>query len=452
MNRLQKLLARLAELKDQAGALTNAASEDGRDLTDEEARRVDQLLAEAESLKPQIEREERLVALAETTGGGGNRRTLPEPSNSGLQASGRPGTITTPLPTAQQRAQHDFHTLQDFARAVRNHAIGGGVDPRLMNAATTYGSEGVGADGGFAVPPAWREQINSLTFGEDEIMSRCDLMPTESNGVTVPVDEDPAWGSSSGIRVYTRAEHQAFTQSKPALKLWKCDLTTVYAFVPLTDELLSDAPLLQNFLTRKAAEKINFKLNDLIINGIGGTNPLGILNSPSLVTVSKESSQAANTVLAANILKMWARMPARLRGQAVWLINQDVEPQIHQLGLTISNPAGTQLYGGAPMFLPPGGMTEAPSGTLMGRPILPTEACQALSAEGDIILAYLPGYGLPYKSSGLKSDVSMHLYFDTGETAFRWSLRMGGQPWLSSPIARKNGSNTLSHFVTLEAR
>jgi hypothetical protein len=46
----------------------------------------------------------------------------------------------------------------------------------------------------------------------------------------------------------------------------------------------------------------------------------------------------------------------------------------------------------------------------------------------------------------------MHLYFDQGVTAFRWTLRVGGQPWLSTPITRKNGSNTLSHFVTLQAR
>jgi hypothetical protein len=33
------------------------------------------------------------------------------------------------------------------------------MDQRLVqNALTTYGSEGVGADGGFAVPPEWRSR------------------------------------------------------------------------------------------------------------------------------------------------------------------------------------------------------------------------------------------------------------------------------------------------------
>ena len=356
------------------------------------------------------------------------------------------------MQSQQDRNKWGWRDLGEFASAVRNAAVGASVDPRLMNAPTTYGQEAVGADGGFAVPPDWRNTITSLVMGEASLMSMCDAIPTSSNSVTAPVDEDTAWGSSSGVRVYTRAEGAAMTASKPSMKEVTVKLNELYAFVPVTDELLEDGPLLQNLLTTKAAEKIGFKVNDLIINGNGVGQPLGIMSAACKVQVSKESSQAAATVLAANIVKMYARMPAWCRGRAVWLINQDVEPQIHQLGLTISNPAGSQLYGGAPMFIPPGGMTNAPSGSLLGRPIVPTEACQTLGTTGDIIFAYLPGYFLPYKASGIKSDVSMHLYFDSGHTAFRWTFRFCGQPWLSSAIARKNGSNTLSHFVALETR
>jgi hypothetical protein len=46
----------------------------------------------------------------------------------------------------------------------------------------------------------------------------------------------------------------------------------------------------------------------------------------------------------------------------------------------------------------------------------------------------------------------MHLFFDQNVTAFRFVLRMNGQPWLSAAIARKSGSNTLSHFVTCQTR
>ena len=89
------------------------------------------------------------------------------------------------------------------------------------------------------------------------------------------------------------------------------------------------------------------------------------------------------------------------------------------------------------------------------RPVLKlcrAEACQALGTVGDIILADLSNYLAVVKSGGLKTDTSIHLFFDQNATAFRFVFRMNGQPWLSAPIARKNGSNTLSHFVSLDTR
>jgi hypothetical protein len=42
-----------------------------------------------------------------------------------------------------------------------------------------------------------------------------------------------------------------------------------------------------------------------------------------------------------------------------------------------------------PAYLPPGGSRGAPYATLIGRPIIPIEACSALGTEGDIILTDL---------------------------------------------------------------
>lgn len=52
----------------------------------------------------------------------------------------------------------------------------------------------------------------------------------------------------------------------------------------------------------------------------------------------------------------------------------------------------------------------------------------------------------------MKNSISMHLWFDQDLVAFKWTLRVGGQPWLQAPVARKSGGNTLSHFVVLAAR
>jgi HK97 family phage major capsid protein len=290
-----------------------------------------------------------------------------------------------------------------------------------------------------------------MIFDESSLYGMTDLSPTESNSVTLQVDETTPW-ATSGVRVYTRGEAQAMTQSKLALKDHTTKLNEVYAFVPMTDELLEDAPLLSSHLTKKAGQALGFKLSEYVFSGTGVGQPLGILNSPALVTQAAVGSQTADTIHADNIIAMWGRMVASVRGSSVWIVNQDAEAQLMKLGLGVVPATSTTPIGGMPIYLPPGGLSASPYGTLLGRPVVTTELGSALGDVGDIVLAYMPGYFSPYKARGVKSDVSMHLYFDQGVTSFRWTYRMGGQPYLSAPITRKNGSNTLSHFVTLAAR
>ena len=106
----------------------------------------------------------------------------------------------------------------------------------------------------------------------------------------------------------------------------------------------------------------------------------------------------------------------------------------------------------APAYMPPGGMSASPFATLKGRPVIYTEAANALGAVGDITFADLSAYLAVVKSGGLKTDFSIHLWFDQGLSAFRFVLRIGGRPWWNSPMARAKSANTLSPFVALAAR
>jgi HK97 family phage major capsid protein len=171
---------------------------------------------------------------------------------------------------------------------------------------------------------------------------------------------------------------------------------------------------------------------------------LGILNSGCLVSVSAETGQAAATVVYENINKMWARMIASSRPNAVWVINQDVEPQLNQMSIAV----GT---GGVPVYLPAGGAAAAPYATLFGRPVIPIEQCQTVGTVGDIMLCdYTQYYAID--KGGMKRDVSIHVRFVYDESVFRFVYRFDGQPMLGSAITPKNGTNDLSHFVALASR
>jgi len=89
----------------------------------------------------------------------------------------------------------------------------------------------------------------------------------------------------------------------------------------------------------------------------------------------------------------------------------------------------------------------------MGRPVIPHESMETLGDKGDVLLADMSSYMAIRRSGGIRADVSMHLWFDYDMAAFRFTFRVGGQPWWSAPITPRSGSsNTLSPFVTLDER
>lgn len=464
---IEGLKTRLSELQDIATGIQAKADAEKRDLSAAESTELDSVMSEFDQVEADIKRRERIENQASRLSTPGQRQTPAaqpggNPGNTGTpiaqlsNSAQRPGNglQNTVLTTHAERSRMGFNNLGEFALAVRGAKIQpSNMDYRLQNAAlSTSSSEAVGADGGFAVPPEWRAEIMQMVDAEDSMLSDTDVNPISGNNITYPVDETTGHQASGGIQVYWDGESDTITQSKLMLKELDIKLHRITALVPMTEELLEDSPALGAYVTKKVGEKFAFKLTDAIINGTGAGMPLGIMNAPGKISVAKESSQVAATFHADNVVKMMARMPAKSFAKAKWYINQDVIPQIMKAGFAITTASGTAAGAGA-IYLPPNGLAgSSPYGTLFGRPIVVTEACAALGTVGDVVLADMSKYLSVVKTGGIKSDVSIHLWFDQNVSAFRFVMRMNGQPWLSTPIARKNGSNTLSHFVTLDTR
>jgi hypothetical protein len=53
---------------------------------------------------------------------------------------------------------------------------------------------------------------------------------------------------------------------------------------------------------------------------------------------------------------------------------------------------------------------------------------------------------------GVRGDSSTSVRFLYDERAFRWQMRVDGQPTWNSALTPLNGSNTLSPFVNLATR
>lgn len=461
----------IANHRDRQGALVesmqaiNARAEaEQRDLTSAEQSELEGLSNEFDDRGRQIQLRERANAQAALLHTPRARVTEPDPGEDDDAGAVLPGSAR-PQNAAQQLARNapraparpnataggtlGFRNLGDFANSVRMASVRGGeMDPRLRNAAaSTYGNEGAGADGGFAVPPDYRTDILAPVFNEESLIGLTDRLQSSSNTLTIPKDETTPWQTTGGIQAYWTAEAGTKTQSKPNLGETTIKLHTLAVLVPVTEELLEDAPAMGAYLNRKAPEKIDFKVSDAIIRGSGAGMPLGILNSPALVTVAAEGSQVAATIVVNNILKMWGRMPAASRRTAIWIMHPDAEALLP--GMSIGN---------IPIYLPPGGLSGNMYGMLFGRPVLPHQVANTVGTLGDVMLLDLKQYltvtkiGGGRDSNGIKQDVSIHLWFDQDLTAYRFTLRVAGEPWWSAAITQRSGSNAQSPYVTLAAR
>jgi len=346
-----------------------------------------------------------------------------------------------PVITSGQRSASGFTSLGEFALAVHKAAQqGGSVDPRLhAKSPSVLASESVGSAGGYLVPTEFSDRLWEIVFSDDSLLSRTSQIPTQRNSLSLPVSESTPWGAS-GVQAYWTDEGSAIPQSRPKIQHRNLRLHKLAALVPASDELVEDAAALDAFVTREAGRAIRFHADDAIINGDGIGKPLGIFNASALVTVEKETTQTTDTIVAANIAKMYSRMPASSMNSAIWLLSQDVLPQIVTLTL-----------GDQPIYQPPTG-DRAPLGTLLGRPIVLSQHCRALGDKGDIYFVNLADYVTLTRSAGIRTSSSIHLWFDHDVTAFRFTFRLAGQPWLSAPIASPHSSNTTSPFITLEAR
>lgn len=428
MPRIDALRKMQAELVKRGEANLAAARKDSRVLTVEERTAAEKIQAELDGVRADLRIEQ-------------GQMDAERDLRDGLTAAGDQAP-STPKP---------FRTIGDQLRAVVAHAVDHTTDPRLLEvqAGPAGMNEAVAGDGGFLVQQDFSAELLRLVYETGILPGRCRRLPIgpNSNGMKINAVNETSRATGSrwgGVQAYWAAEAGTKTPSAPKLRQISIDLKKLIGLCYATDELLQDAVALDGWIRQAFTEEFGFQLDDAIYAGDGAGKPMGATVCPARVTVAKEAGQAAATIVAENIEKMYARILPQSLSRAEWYINQECWPQLFKL----SHAVGT---GGVPMFVPAGGLSNAPAGTLLGRPIVPIEQASALGTEGDLSLLDLQAYLLAEKG-GMQAATSIHVKFVTDETAFRFVVRVDGQPIPIAPITPYKGTATLSPFVTLATR
>jgi HK97 family phage major capsid protein len=394
---------------------------------DESVEQINSLSEEFESLKKQIETKEKIEAMSA------------QASVSVRKVAPAENKVEVGTDRRTLDPKGGFSHAGEFFRAVAG-AASGRIDKRL----TIQGGhqEKVGEDGGFLIPADFRTEIQRKVTGDESLLSRTRQFQTTSNQLVLPTYEVAPW-DGSGIQAYWEGEASQYRESKTKFGDMSMRLHKLTAMVRVTEELLEDAPALESWVRAEAPAAMVNKVNNAIIAGTGAGQPLGVLNSGFKFRVAKETGQPADTVIFENVNKMLGRILPLSLQRAVWIVNPAILPQLRLMKFTDNSP----------IYLPPTGLDVAPYGTLFGRPLMPMMgAVKAVGDEGDIMLVDLSYYYSAVKTTGVKQDISTHIYFDTAETAFRFSMRIAGQCPFKAPVRTEFGAYDMSAFVTLEDR
>lgn len=442
----------IAELKSQKDALAEeinaivqaAVAADDRDLTDDERETIEGKEAEIAALETKLAEanrdrsaqikkanEDRVKSL-------GQRRSKPDAGAS----------VRVKQENFVEDPKKGFKDHREFLCAVmdagRNYGI---TDDRRLRYLATAGSDEQSSIsdpyGGFLVPQGFSPNVMSVMAEADPIAGRVTQIPMENAVVPINarVDKNHTSSVSGGLTVGRRAETQAATSSRMEFEQVTLNAQSLFGLAFASEELLARSPVsFVAILEAGFRDEFPSKLINERLNGTGVGQFEGVINSPCIVSVAKETGQAADTILWENVAKMRSRCWGYTN--AIWLYNHDCLPQLMSLVM----PVGT---GGVPFWQP--SAREGEPDTLLGRPAFATEYCKTVGDTGDLVLGnwsqYLEGTLTP-----MQQAESMHVRFENHERTFKFWVENDGRCWWRSALTPKNSSNTLSPFVKLDAR
>ena len=363
----------------------------------------------------------------------------------------RPAMGGTETPKGPARNAHarkmeeiGFTNLGDFAKEIWHRNTQANRLSKIHEVQNAYSSLDP-ASGGYLIPESMDSEIRSMVLEESIVRSRATVVPMSTPQMLFPfVDWTTNVGSTFGGWTVTRvSEGAAITASNAKFGRVKLDVTKQVAGAEVPNEMFSDVGALDGFIRRTLPQAVAFAEDIDFLTGNGAGQPLGVINSANtaLLTITKETNQAASSVVIENILKMYARMLPSSKSRAVWLVNPTTFIELQQLSIAV----GT---GGAPVMLM--NLAGSPTPTILGRPVIETEKVPTLGSASDISFIDFTYYLIGDRpGSGLES--SPHGQFMNDITEMKLTSRNDGRPWVQSAFTPTNG-DTLSPFVTLGAR
>lgn len=339
------------------------------------------------------------------------------------------------------KADANIKSFADFLLAVqRKDNVRLSSVYKTSTAATKAALSGdSGVTGGYLVPDEFSNRLMEVA-GEDSIVrTRAFKYPLKTRNATIPALDQtftPSGENSAflgGVSATWTEEAGTLTETEPTFENVELTAWKLGGYALASSEVQADSAIaLEALLTRLFGNAIGYHEDYAFLRGNGVAKPLGALVAPCAKSVTRATATEFNLVDAA---KMLAGLPAQSMRKAVWLMSQSLIPQLVQMD------DGTNV-----VWIP--NAREATPMTLHGLPILFTEKLPALGTARDVALCDF-SYYIVADRQPISIAFSEHFRFTNDQTTWRFSTRVGGQPWLKSVITLNDGTTTISPFVYL---
>jgi HK97 family phage major capsid protein len=298
-----------------------------------------------------------------------------------------------------------------------------------------------GGDGGFFMAPQWSNELLRLPDEGAYLRKYCRelLAGTPPNSpITLPyLDQGGSKGVYGGVTVYSAKEAENTTNlTTPKVGLVTLKPEKIGADYILTEELRANAPTMAQLMPDLLQGGISGYLDDKIESGTGAGELLGFRGCSAEISVERSIADEVNYIDTVNML---ARILTR--GSYVWVCQRvGLLPQL----MTLTDGAGHLIW-------TQDAVSGIPGGRLQGLPLFYDEIGPALGDAGDLVLVDLSYYllkpGMPVQ---IKSDQT-YGNFRAGKETIKATFYMDGKPWLQEPLTLRDGTNTVSPFVSLAA-
>jgi HK97 family phage major capsid protein len=332
------------------------------------------------------------------------------------------------------------YTWRDKEISFWQAVFSGRMHPEL----TTRGMvEGVGASGGFLVPQEQSSLIHNVALEGEIVQPLAFVQPMKTDQIKIPATTIGSHSSNlfGGFVAYYRGETAALTEANPKVRAMELNTDKLTGYIQMSNELAADMPGGENSIVQICGSGLGWYRDKAFLKGSGAGEPLGVLNASCLIAVTKETGQAASSIVYQNLTSMMSRMHPACFKNSVWICHQTTIPQL--LELTIPVGTGGTVY---PVLRETDG-----SFSMLTRPVIFTEKTETLGTQGDILLADFGQYVIGMREE-MRIDYSIHVAFSTDELVARLIERHCGQPLWNETLTLEDGTTTVSPFVTLQDR